>query len=173
MCYQLSIQWYPFSPSVAIVLVRLDPQSALSIGDEKPTSGRVFWRHIGRTNQTTGWFLQALDQSRCILAVTGMWASSSAVIPRRLRDTQFARERCSCARNATTMTASTTFRWIRRNSSAKALELRLSCTKTSICICLHKTYSNVFEFMEFKICELLRFTSNPGVGGYSLCKGDG
>ena len=73
---------------------------------------RVFWRHIGRTNQTTGWFLQVLDQSGRILAVTEMWASSSAVIPRRLRDTQFARERCSCARNATTMTASTTFRWV-------------------------------------------------------------
>ena len=73
----------------------------------------MFWRHIGRTNQTTGWFLQVLDQSGRILAVTGMWASSSAVIPRRLRDTQFARERCSCAPNATTMTASTTFRWIR------------------------------------------------------------
>ena len=73
---------------------------------------RVFWRHIGRTNQTTGWFLQVFDQSGRILAVTGMWASSSAVIPRRLRDTQFARERCSCARNATTMTASTTFRWV-------------------------------------------------------------
>ena len=45
----------------------------------------------------------------------------------------------------------------RRNSIANALELRHSCTNTSICICLHKTYSNVFEFMEYKICKSVMF----------------
>ena len=53
----------------------------------------------------------------------------------------------------------------RRYSIANALELRLSCTNTSICICLHKTYSNVFEFMEFKICELIIFDIPPAGNG--------